>query len=275
MAGSKKAPSAAAAKKATPKVFRDPIHNLIRLGPEDRWVLDLIDTKEFQRLRRIRQLGLAHFVYPGAEHTRFTHSLGVFNFARRIIQQLLQRHEADTDLCRELREESTIIKAAALLHDVGHGPFSHVFERVFAEEESGLKEHDDWTCDILRDPSTEIHKVLAKVCPDRIDDVCSLISDSGPVRRDLYVKDIVSSQLDADRMDYLLRDSLMTGSRYGQYDSEWVLNALAIGNLCVAGTSAKKLCLDVSKGHGRGRGVALCEIAHAQVRVRAQDHTGV
>ncbi len=99
------------------KVFRDPIHDLIRLGPEDKFILDLIDTKEFQRLRRIRQLGLAHFVYPGAEHSRFTHSLGVFNFALRIIAKLWERHSSTKDAAirNELKDKSRVIKAAALL----------------------------------------------------------------------------------------------------------------------------------------------------------------
>ncbi len=117
------------------KVFRDPVHDLIRLGPEDRFILDLIDTKEFQRLRRIRQLGLGHFVYPGAEHTRFVHSLGVFNFARRIISMLTDRYSTDADLGvrEELEKNTRTVEAAALLHDLGHGPFSHVYERVFQD----------------------------------------------------------------------------------------------------------------------------------------------
>ena len=107
-----------APKKRT-KVFRDPVHDLIYLGPEDSWILDLIDTKEFQRLRRIRQLGVAHLVYPGAEHTRFTHSLGVFNFARRIVRKLLDRHRDDSGIRTELDGKSKTIKVAALLHDLG------------------------------------------------------------------------------------------------------------------------------------------------------------
>ena len=110
-----------AVKKQSEKVFRDPIHDLIRIGPEDEFILGLIDTKEFQRLRLIHQLGLGHFVYPGATHTRFAHSLGVFNFARRMIERLQAR--SGPKIRKELRDTAKIIKTAALLHDIGHGPF--------------------------------------------------------------------------------------------------------------------------------------------------------
>jgi HD superfamily phosphohydrolase len=201
------------------KVFRDPIHDLIYLGPEDRWILDLIDTKEFQRLRRIRQLGLAHFAYPGAEHSRFTHSLGVFNFARRMIRKLQLRHSLDETILNDLEAHERTIKAAALLHDLGHGPFSHVFERVLTEVCKNAMKHDEWSCRILRDEQTEVHQKLVEHNVD-IESVCGLISDSAEPPREPYRKDIVSSQLDADRMDYLLRDSWMTGSKYGRFDSE-------------------------------------------------------
>ena len=220
------APHPGGQKKRGAKVFRDPIHDLIYLGPEDRWILDLVDTKEFQRLRRVRQLGLAHLAYPGAEHSRFTHSLGVFNFARRIIRKLQHRHGVGSDVWKDLEQHERVIKAAALLHDLGHGPFSHVFERVLKTEGTNYKRHDDWTCAILRDRTTEAHQKLGDLDPEQL---CGLISDSAARPPEPYLKDIVSSQLDADRMDYLLRDSLMTGSEYGRFDSEWILNALVIG----------------------------------------------
>jgi len=248
------------------KVFRDPIHDLISLGPDDQWVLKLIDTKEFQRLRRIRQLGLAHYVYPGAEHTRFTHSLGVFNFARRIIDKLVERHGKKSEIGKELSSKSASIKAAALLHDIGHGPFSHLFERVFKREDGILPSHEGRSCQILRHRDTEVGQVLRKI--NKRDDgvsvnvrlVCSLISSEEDPPPDPYLKDIVSSQLDADRMDYLLRDSLMTGSRYGQFDSEWILNALTIRDLGLGTPSVKKLCLDQSKSIGAIEGMLFARL---------------
>lgn len=236
------------------KVFRDPVHDLITLTPEDRWIVDLIDSKEFQRLRRIRQLGLAHLAYPGAKHSRFVHSLGVFDIARRMIRKLLHRHAADNTVKADLDRNSKTIKIAALLHDLGHGPFSHVFERVFGEIDDSLPKHDEWSCRIIRDPETEVNACLGKHGIP-IDEVCSLISDSETPPQEPYLKDIVSSQLDADRMDYLLRDSAMTGSKYGQFDAEWILNALIIAKPRIGTDTYKKLCLDASKGTGAIEGL--------------------
>ncbi len=225
----------------------------------------LIDTKEFQRLRRIRQLGLARFVYPGAEHSRFVHSLGVFNFARRMIEKLQACH-AGTSTATELEENGKTIKAAALLHDLGHGPFSHVYERVFEQETKKPPTHEQWSVEIILDESTEVYETLvgAQIDPSA---VAGLISDQyasggrpGRPPAHPYLKDIVSSQLDADRMDYLLRDSLHTGSRYGQYDSEWILNALTIGKAKYARSTYSKLCLDASKGTGAIQGLLVARM---------------
>ena len=266
MSDTPSSPAVESPTEAGTKVLRDPVHDLIYLGLEDRWALDLIDAKEFQRLRRIRQLGVAHLVYPGAEHTRFTHSLGVFNFARRILRKLASRHENEADVVQALRDSGRTVKVAALLHDLGHGPFSHVFERVFRDEDVEVTKHDEWTCRIIRDEETEIHQQLCSVLDVYIDDVCSLIFDNEGQPTDPYLKDIVSSQLDADRMDYLLRDSLMTGSRYGQFDSEWVLNALAIGEVVFGDESIRKLCLDARKGMGAIEGLLFARsLMHSHV----------
>ncbi len=241
------------------KVFRDPIHDLIRL--EDQFILDLIDTKEFQRLRRIKQLGLSHFVYPGAQHTRFEHSLGVYNFACRMLDKLRQRYLSDEDVRDELKVNSREIKTAALLHDLGHGPFSHVFERV--HEDAGVGDHEQWTCKIIQDKSTDVFSVLCDSEID-VDYVLSLICDDPPgvmtPSKAPYLRDIVHGQLDADRMDYLLRDSLMTGARYGEYDSEWILNVLALGECHDGATKIRKLCLDPGKGMG-----AIERLLHARL----------
>lgn len=195
--------------------YRDPVHNIISLDesdPSDRLVVELIDSPEFQRLRRIKQLGLAMFTYQGAEHSRFTHSLGVMHLMSRVLG-LLSRHHRISD------EARLIGRAAALLHDVGHGPFSHVIENVFHFH------HEDWTRRIVIDPATRINQIL-KSYDQTLPELIASVYDhlySPP-----FIWQLVSSQLDCDRMDYLLRDSLMTGAKYGIYDAEWVLHALRI-----------------------------------------------
>lgn len=114
-----------------PRVFRDPIHGLIRIDPGDEFLLDLINTPEFQRLRRVRQLGVSNMTYPGAEHTRFNHSLGVMHLAQRILEMLERRYGRESGEGRLIGEHSRSVKAAALLHDTGHGAFSHLMERAF------------------------------------------------------------------------------------------------------------------------------------------------
>src|SRR5262245_33613025 len=190
--------------------YRDPLHNIISLDEskfDDRLVVELIDTPEFQRLRRVKQLGLAMFTYQGAEHSRFTHSIGVMHLMTRALNLLAARHS----ISEELR---AIARAGALLHDVGHGPFSHVMEHV-----TGFH-HEDWTRRIILDPETAINKILASRDASFPDKVASLYDHSF---RPAFIWQLVSSQLDCDRMDYLLRDSLMTGAKYGIYDLEWVL----------------------------------------------------
>lgn len=193
--------------------YRDPLHNIISLdesSPQDRLLIDLIDSAEFQRLRRIRQLGLAMFTYQGAEHSRFTHSLGVMHLTSRALGQLA--------LTSDLREEErTIARAAALVHDLGHGPFSHLIEKIFRFK------HEDWTRRIIGDESTEVNQILTnydRKLPEKLDDVYSHTGSPA------FISQLVSSQLDCDRMDYLLRDSLMTGVKYGVFDLEWVLHTL-------------------------------------------------
>jgi HD superfamily phosphohydrolase len=172
----------------------------------------LLGAAEFQRLRRVRQLGMAHLAYPGADHSRYGHSLGAMETARRILDCLRRDHAID-----EAAEIACL--AAVLLHDLGHGPFSHVFERV-----SGIH-HERITLQIIQDPGGEVHRLLAEYDPQLPARVADLVSGQG---RRTFFHDILSSQLDADRLDYLLRDNLMTGSRYGDYDLNWLLHALTI-----------------------------------------------
>jgi HD superfamily phosphohydrolase len=225
------------------KVFRDPVHGLIRIEPGDEFVLDLINTPEFQRLRRVRQLGVSSLTYPGAEHTRFAHSLGVFNFAQRIVTGLVRRYSGESDLTALLADQRRNVLAAALLHDVGHGPFSHMIERPF----QACADHEKKTASLIQEGGA-ITECLArhKIDPKA---VANLIRKAAEYR---FLVDIVSSQLDADRMDYILRDALNTGVKYGVFDSEWVLNSLCLGGEPGLAEAPKlqdlRLCLEDRRG---------------------------
>jgi uncharacterized protein len=197
------------------RFYRDPVHNIITLSeyrPDDALLIDLIDTPEFQRLRHIKQLGLALYTFQGAEHSRFTHSLGVMHLMTRVLDQLGKRH-------RITPEERLAARVAAMLHDIGHGPFSHVIEKVLHQH------HERWSVRIIANRRTAINKRLRKYDPDLPDRVIALIEHRF---EPAWVGQLVSSQLDVDRFDYLLRDSLMTGVKYGNYDLEWILHALEI-----------------------------------------------
>jgi HD superfamily phosphohydrolase len=197
------------------KIIRDPVHDVIAFQierPVEGLLFRLINAAEFQRLRRVRQLGFASLAYPGADHSRYSHSLGVMETARKMIEQLRRSFAID-------EEQETLCLAACLLHDLGHGPFSHVFERV-----SGF-DHETLTCNIIEDSQSQVHQILASHEPSLPARVAAFMV--GRSTRP-FLRDILSSQLDADRLDYLLRDNLMTGSRYGDYDLSWLLHALTI-----------------------------------------------
>ncbi|CAN5486349.1 HD domain-containing protein [soil metagenome] len=196
------------------KIIRDPVHDVIafRLDrPIDALLFRLINAAEFQRLRRIRQLGMASLAYPGADHSRYSHSLGVMETARRILNQLRQFAKIDPG-------EELVCVVSSLLHDLGHGPFSHVFERV-----SGIH-HERLTARVIGDKDSDVHRLLSEHDLQLPELVLKFISKQ---TRTFYT-DIVSSQLDADRFDYLLRDNLMTGSQYGGFDLRWLIHALEI-----------------------------------------------
>lgn len=196
----------------------DPVHGFIII--RRRWLLDLIDTPEFQRLRRIRQLGSSLGTYHGAEHTRFGHSLGALHIMERILHRL-------DEVSGPLDEETTAVAlAAALLHDVGHGPFSHALEYLLTP---GVG-HEQWTQRVLLE-DTHIRRVLASVDPELPGRVAAVLAGrSGPV----WVSRLVSSQLDVDRMDYLLRDSLFTGAEYGRFQLDRIIHTLVLDGQEVA-----------------------------------------
>jgi HD superfamily phosphohydrolase len=197
------------------RIYRDPVHNIIRLRTDTRegqLLVRLVDAPEFQRLRRIKQLGLALYTYQGAEHSRFAHSLGVLHLITRVLDRLGESHPIS-------EEDRAAARAAALLHDVGHGSFSHVMEHVLGFH------HEEWTVRAVLAEETEINRVLRDYSPALPQRVADIIEGKF---QPAFLGQLVSSQLDVDRMDYLLRDSLMTGAKYGIFDLEWIINALAV-----------------------------------------------
>ena len=209
-----------------PYRVRDPIHGLIELSEEEK---ALIDTQVFQRLRRIRQLAMAFLVYPGALHTRFDHSIGVMHIVGRICTKLKELESNGVN-----DQDVDLMRFAALLHDIGHGPFSHVSEDILDEvavgkaaadeadaEQARKKIHEKITVDIIQtDP--DIKCILD---PDERNFVVKLIEDKK--MRD-WRRNVISSELDADKMDYLLRDSYFAGVKYGQYDLEQIIESCRI-----------------------------------------------
>ncbi|QKY70513.1 HD domain-containing protein [Lentibacillus sp. CBA3610] len=189
------------------KVFKDPVHRYVHV--QDRVIWDLIATPEFQRLRRIKQLGTSYLTFHGAEHSRFNHSLGVYEIIRRIIGNFENRDDWNDD-------ERLLCLCAALLHDLGHGPFSHSFEKAFKLD------HEHFTQQIILG-DTHIHKILERVETGFSRKVADVIDKT---YEDKLVVSLISSQIDADRMDYLQRDAYFTGVSYGHFDMERILRVM-------------------------------------------------
>ncbi|MDR2465146.1 MAG: HD domain-containing protein [Streptococcaceae bacterium] len=193
---------------ANEKVFRDPVHNYIQITHQ--LILDLIDTKEFQRLRRIKQLGGSSYTFHGGEHTRFSHSLGVYENARHICDIFSRKYPIEKEGENGWDDSERLVTlAAALLHDIGHGAYSHTFEQIFHTN------HEEFTAEIILSEKTEINAVLQKMGIDFPQKVASVIQKTYP---NPQVVQMISSQIDADRMDYLLRDAYFTGTQYGFFD---------------------------------------------------------
>ncbi len=183
--------------------IRDPLYGYIGLTRNE---LRLLDTRPLQRLRRIKQLANAHLVYPAACHTRFEHSLGVLHVASLMARQL--QIEGD---------DLTTLRYAALLHDIGHGPFSHVFEAPLREINGKDATHEEITRRIIRE-NEEITSILGEAA----EDVATLLSED----QNGILHQIISGNTDADKMDYLRRDSYHTGVAYGNFDLERILHTL-------------------------------------------------
>lgn len=202
--------------------LRDPIHGLIIFENDiDEIAWKLIDTPEFQRLRRIRQLGFSELVFPGATHTRFIHSIGVYHNARKLMKVV---KKAEGSKFKPYRAKVVVL--AALLHDIGHGPFSHAFEKVreeiaAAKDGDPIEDHEAYTARIIRNTQGNIFKVLSD--PDLVEDIASIFDLDQPT--DIYHA-VVSSSFDADRLDFLVRDRYMTGTGAGAIDEDWLIDNL-------------------------------------------------
>ncbi len=203
-------------------VIKDPVHGTMQFTTEeDNWIKPFIDSPNFQRLRHIKQLGMGDYIFPGAVHTRFNHCLGCSYVASQISRKVGLPDE-----------ERQLVIIACLLHDIGHGPFSHTFEDIFHNK---MIRHEAWTPLFLADYSTpEFFAIYNRRNPrfplneEKFRQIADMIMHKSSVEKRLA--DIVSSQLDSDRLDYLLRDSHFCGVTYGQYDFRWMINCMIIVN---------------------------------------------
>lgn len=202
--------------------IRDPLHDLIEFNPSEleRTLWKVVQTRPFQRLRRVKQLGFSEFVYPGASHTRFAHSIGVFHTARELMS-VVKRNASEDGISKELRA-----LAAALVHDLGHGPFSHAFEEVGRRLGLKLADHENMSDVLIR--NSEVAEVLNELGSGFANDVADIIQKNG-VKTVQHA--VVSSQFDADRLDYMRRDRLMTGTQHSAIDFSWLIANLEIGKV--------------------------------------------
>ncbi|HMJ52970.1 MAG TPA: HD domain-containing protein [Polyangiaceae bacterium] len=221
-------------------ILRDPVHGLIPFDtPEDQIIVRLLEAPEVQRLRRIRQLGVASFAFPGAEHTRFAHALGSAHVMRRLVARLRDVQGDIAPAHRLDKRRAREALAAALLHDVGHGPLSHSFEEALPN----APRHETWSTRVILDRDTGVGKVLADEDPELPAVVAELVRGHHELA---YLARAVSGTFDVDRCDYLLRDAHATGVPYGRYDLDWLLRALTFAQ--TSGGEAPPLAIDGAKG---------------------------
>jgi HD superfamily phosphohydrolase len=221
-------------------ILRDPVHGLVAFESEEERVVEaLMDTPEIQRLRRVRQLGVTALAFPGAEHTRFAHAVGAAFVMKMLLARLRAIHDELPFWHRVSTDRARDALAAALLHDVGHGPLSHLFEDAIP----GTPHHEVWTDRIVLDPTTGVHKVLANLDSQMPARVAALIRGEHELP---YLAKAVSGTFDVDRCDYLLRDAHATGVRYGLFDLDWLLRSLRFAPREL--NSAPSLAIDGAKG---------------------------
>lgn len=204
--------------------IRDPLHDLIEFGddPFEQILWRVLQTPSFQRLRRVKQLGFSEYVYPGATHTRFSHCIGAYHIAKNLLRVIRERSAAQ-QFNATLAQHAI---AAALVHDVGHGPFSHAFEDIGKKLHLKMAKHEDVSDAIIR--SGDVGKIFDEMHTGLSANIADLIRAPGPSK--IYGA-VVSSQFDADRLDYMQRDRLMTGTRLGKIDLAWLTANLEIADV--------------------------------------------
>lgn len=191
------------------KVLKDSVHDYIYV--KDPLIWSLINTRAFQRLRRVRQMGTSFLVFHGAEHSRFTHSLGTYEIMRQVLSHFNRNHHWPEDPRVE-----RLALCAALLHDIGHGPFSHAFEGAFPMH------HERWTKRIVMEDE-EIHALLQQIDDQFLPDLLSIFNKE---KRFPLIVQMIASELDVDRMDYLLRDAWNAGVTYGRFELERLIRIM-------------------------------------------------
>ena len=212
--------------------IRCPVYGFIEISD---WEREIISQPAFQRLKRVRQLAWTDQVYPGAMHTRFEHSLGVMHMATLLYEGIIKRSR--DILVSEfgyneagLERHHVLVRLAALLHDVGHAPFSHVSEDLLPKrpDEEGRYKHEHYSTAIVRNQLADaIKNHPANMNYDfTAEDVAGLLEGGAQAGQAIFWRDLISGQMDADRMDYLLRDSLHAGVDYGRYDWRRLLNTV-------------------------------------------------
>lgn len=207
-----------------PQRIRDPLHNLIEFKADEfeNTMWRVVETRSFQRLRRVKQLGFSDLVFPGATHSRLAHSIGVFHTARQLMK-VIENHMGQRSF---EPTPARVALAASLVHDLGHGPFSHAFEEVGRRLGLQTADHEYVTDALIR--NSEVSEALRPLGSGFASDVADVIKRSGPGT--LYDA-VVSSQFDADRLDYIRRDRLMTGSEHAAIDFTWLLANLQVGEV--------------------------------------------
>lgn len=211
---------------------RCPVHGFVRLND---WEMAVVSEPAFQRLRRIKQLAWTDYVYPGAVHTRFEHSLGVMHTATMLYDAIVRNSKGvlTSELAYDdagIQRYRQLVRLAALTHDVGHAPFSHAAEDLFPlnQDTQTLYRHEEYSAAVIKTclrSAIEDHPLANNYC-FAAEDVAALIEGTARAKQGLFWRDIIAGQMDADRMDYLLRDSHHTGVGYGQFDLDRVVGTM-------------------------------------------------